>query len=112
MLTTAPLRTQSFGVEESVALLAENYLAGESMNLIEVLTDVCSTVRMRTPFEQNLMLADLITVEEFFERGPRKVRRLRERMTVAAPWVEPEEVVDFLAVERLEGGDLIEGIIS
>jgi len=68
LLTTAPLRTQSFGLEESVALLVDNYLAGESVSLVEALTDVCSKVEMRTPFEQNLMLADLIAAEEFFER--------------------------------------------
>jgi hypothetical protein len=33
---------------------------------------------MRTCFEQNLMLlADLIAADEFFERGPRKVKRLK-----------------------------------
>ena len=71
LLTTAPLRTQSFGLEESVALLLEDYLAGESVNLVEALTEICSEVEIRTPFEPNLMLADLITAEDFFERGPR-----------------------------------------
>lgn len=58
LLTTTPLRAQSFGLEESVALLVEGYLAGESVSLVEALTEVCSKVGMRTPFEQNLMLAD------------------------------------------------------
>ncbi|MFA6545079.1 MAG: GIY-YIG nuclease family protein [Limisphaerales bacterium] len=99
LLSTAPLRTQSFSLEEAVASLMDDYLAGESMNLVEALTDVCSTVEMRTPFEQNLMLADLIAVDEFFERGPRKVRRLKEKLTRSASWVQPEVLVDFLATE-------------
>lgn len=102
LLTTAPLRTQCFGFEESVASLVEDYLAGESVSLVETLTDVCSRVEMRTPFEQNLMLADLITAEEFFERGPRKVKRLKQRANLDANWVEPEMLVDFLSAARLE----------
>ena len=102
LLTTAPLRTQSFGLEDSVALLVEDYLGGESVSLVEALTDVCSEVEMRTPFEQNLMLADLIAVEEFFERGPRKVKRLKMKVETKTDWVEPEVLVDFLVAARLE----------
>lgn len=102
LLTSAPLRTQRFGLEESVASLVEGYLAGESVGLVEALTEVCSTVAMRTPFEQNLMLADLVTMEEFFERGPRKVEQLKQRDHLENTWVTPESLVDFLAVGRLE----------
>jgi len=105
LLTTAPLRTQYFGLEESVESLVEDYLAGESVSLVEALTDVCSEVDMRTPFEQNLMLADLVSVEEFFERGPQQVRRLRLRANVATTWVEPEALVDFVATDRLEAAE-------
>lgn len=101
LLTTASWRTQSFAVHESVALLLEDYLAGESVSLVEALTEVCSTMAMRTPFEQNLMLADLIAAEEFFERGPRKVRRLKQQARLVSDWVEPEMLVDFLATEKL-----------
>ena len=48
------------------------------------------------------MLADLIAAEEFFERGPRKVKRLKQRDHLENTWVEPELLVDFLAAERLE----------
>ena len=102
LLTTAPLRTQSFGLEEPVASLVEDYLAGESVSLVESLTDVCSQVEMRTPFEQNLMLADLIAAEDFFERGPSNVKRLKQQADLGNNWVEPEALVDFLAVDRLE----------
>ena len=102
LLTTTPLRTKSFGLEESVASLVEDYLAGESVCLVEALTDVCSRVEMRTPFEQNLMLADLVTIEEFFQRGPRKVKQLKQRDHLENTWVEPEVLVDFLAVDGLE----------
>lgn len=102
LLTTAPVRTQSLGLEESVAVLVDAYLAGESVSLVEALTEVCSQVEMRTPFEQNLMLADLVTLEEFFERGPRKVKRLKQRANWDGNWVEPETLVDFLAADRLE----------
>ncbi len=102
MLTTTPLRAQRFGLDESVASLVEDYLAGKSVSLVEWLTDVCSTVAMRTPFEQNLMLADLIAAGEFFERGPRKVRRLQLRAGLAGNWVEPEMLFDLLAVDGLE----------
>ena len=44
----APLRTHCFGLEESVASLVEDYLAGESVSLIQTLTDVCSQVEMLT----------------------------------------------------------------
>jgi hypothetical protein len=101
LLTTAPLRTQNFGLGESVASLVEDYFAGESVSLVETLTDVCSRVEMQSPFEQNLMLADLITAEDFFERGPRKVRRFKLRANLGSNWVEPETLVDFLAVQRL-----------
>lgn len=43
----------------------------------------------------------LETVEEFFERGPRKVMRLRAKVNTSSNWVEPETLVDFLAVEKL-----------
>ena len=86
-------------------LLVEDYMAGESVSLVEALTDVCSEVDMRTPFEQNLMLADLVSVEEFFERGPQQVRRLRLRANVATTWVEPEALVDFVATDRLEAAE-------
>ena len=102
LLTTAPLRIQGFRLEEEMAILVEGYLGGESMDLVEALTDVCSCVQMRTPFEQNLMLADLITAEEFFKRGPRKVKRLKQRTNLDSNWVEPEMLVDFLSAARLE----------
>ena len=100
LLTTAPLRSQSFGLEEALALLVEDYLAGKSADLVERLMEVCSLVKMRTLFEQNLMLADLVNVEEFFERGPQQVRRLRRRANVATTWVGPEMLVDFIATEH------------
>ena len=84
LLTTAPLRSQSFGLEEAFAQEVEDYLAGDSMGVVESLIGVCSDVQMRTPFEQNLMLADLISVEEFFARGPDQVRRLRQQAKVSA----------------------------
>lgn len=101
LLTTAPLRSQRFGLEESVVLLVDQYWAGESVSLVEALTDVCSRVEMRTPFEQNLMLADLVTIEEFYRRGPEKVKRLRHQANLKAAWVSPETLVDFLATEKL-----------
>lgn len=52
--------------------------------------------------QQNLMLATLDEAAEFFERGPRKVKRLKQRDHSENTWVEPEVLVDFLAVERLE----------
>lgn len=97
LLTTAPLRSQSFGLEEAFAQEVEDYLAGDSMGVVESLIGVCSDVQMRTPFEQNLMLADLISVEEFFARGPDQVRRLRQQAKVSATWVEPDVLMDFLA---------------
>jgi hypothetical protein len=106
LLTTAPLRTQGFGLEEALGQQVEDYLAGDSMGVVESLIGVCSDVQMRTPFEQNLMLADLISVEEFFGRGPAKVRRLRQQSDGAADWVEPEALVDFLAANRLEVAEL------
>ena len=105
LLTSAPLRTQSFGLEEALAQEVESYLAGDSMRLVESLMGVCAGVQMRTAFEQNLMLADLVAVEEFFARGPAKVRRLRQQSDGAADWVEPEALVDFLAREKFAGPD-------
>jgi len=101
LLTTAPLRTQGFGLEEAFAQEVEDYLAGDSMGLVETLIGVCAGVQMRAPFEQNLMLGDLGCVEEFFGRGPAKVRRLRQQSDGAADWVEPEALVDFLATHML-----------
>jgi hypothetical protein len=100
LLTTAPLRTQSFGLEAAFTQRVQNYLAGESADLVESLMEVCSQVEMRTPFEMNLMLADLVSVEGLFERGPQQVRRLRQKANVATTWVEPEVLVDYLAIEH------------
>lgn len=102
LLTTAPLRSQRFCLEESVVSLVDQYWGGESLSLVEALTDVCSRVEMRTPFEQNLMLADLIAAEEFFERGPRKVKQLKRQANLHGNWVAPEMLVDLLAVDGLE----------
>ena len=101
LLTTAPLRNQSFSVAAGLAEKVEEYLAGEGAGLVEALTDFCSTVALRTPFEQNLMLADLIATEGFFARGPARVKALKQQANVATDWVEPEQLVDFLATDRL-----------
>jgi len=103
LLTTAPLRSQSFGLAESFAQEVERYLAGDSLGLVETLIGVCAGVQMRTPFEQNLMLGDLGCVEEFFGRGPQQLGRLRERMRLTTTWVEPEVLMDFLAAEHRQG---------
>ena len=102
LLTIAPLQTQSFGLEAAFTQRVEDYLAGEAADLVERLTEVCSQVEMRTPFEQHLMLADLVSVEEFFERGPSKLRRLTRLANLGSTWVEPEVLLDFLATDRLE----------
>jgi len=103
LLTTAPLRSQSFGLEEAFGQEVEDYLAGDSMGLVETLIGVCAGVQMRTPFEQNLMLGDLQCVEVFFERGPSKVKRLKQRAQIESSWVEPETLVDLLAAEHQQG---------
>lgn len=103
LLTTAPLRAQGFVLQEPVTRQVEDYLAGESVGLIERLINSCASVQMRTPFEQNLMLGDLVCVEEFFPRGPAKVRRLRQQAKVSATWVEPEVLMDFLATDHEQG---------
>lgn len=105
LLTTAPLRTHSFGLEAAFTQRVEDYLAGESTDLVARLMEVCSLLEMRTPFEQNLMLADLVSLEEFFERGPSKVRRLTRLANLGSNWVVPEVLVDFLASEKVAGLD-------
>lgn len=103
LLTTAPLRTQGFGLEETLAQEVEVYLAGDSMGLVVRLMEVSSQVQMRTPFEQNLMQGDLICVEEFFECGPGKVRWLRQQADLECSWLEPEMLLDFLAANHEHG---------
>lgn len=56
------------------------------------------------------MLADLIAAEEFFERGPTKVRELKMQVETKTDWVEPEVLADFLAADRLEVATLIDRI--
>ena len=102
LLTATPLRDQCVRVEGPVGELVAAYLAGDSADLVEAFTEVCSHVAMRTPFEQNLMLADLVTLEEFFDRGPSRVKRLRAHLKLDATWVEPEALVDYLAAEGME----------
>lgn len=109
LLTTAPLRQQNFSIATSLAERVEEYLAGEGSSLVEVLTGFCATVALRTPFEQNLMLADLITTEDFFARGPVRVRALKQQANVTTDWVEPELLVDFLATDRLAMDQSIAG---
>ena len=43
---------------------------------------------------QNLILNDLILLEEFYERGPRRNRQIKQEGDL----VSPEELTDWLAV--------------
>ena len=70
LLRETPSRTQSSRVVKYVGELVATYLAGSPARLVEAFTEAGTRVAMRTPFEQNLMLTDLVTLEEFFRRGP------------------------------------------
>jgi hypothetical protein len=73
------------------------FLEGQSDALVKGLIDVCAGVELKTPFEQNLMLADLVVLEEFFHRGPQFVLGLCKGHGIERGWLEPEELTDLAA---------------
>jgi excinuclease UvrABC nuclease subunit len=98
LLSQSVAREQVLAVEAPVAERLHDFLRGGSDALVQWLVEVCVAVKMNTPFEQNLMLSDLVVLEEFFHRGPRRVLALRQRHGIERPWLEPEELTDLSAM--------------
>ena len=101
LLTTTGLRRHRVVADESVRLLVVEYLAGKSGRLVSVLITACASIEMRSAFEQNLLLADLLMVESFYERGPQRVQQWLQQAGRSESWVAPETLLDLIAVEQL-----------
>lgn len=103
LLTATSVRRHRVVADESVRLLVVEYLAGKSGRLVNVLMTACAVIEMRSAFEQNLLLADLLTVESFYERGPQRVQQWLQQAGRSESWVAPETLLDLIAVEQLIG---------
>lgn len=102
LLTGDRLRQVRLPLVEAQEASVRRYLAGESDELVEQMTESCAAARFATPFEQNLLLADLMKLDEFFASGPARLRRMLEQVESKIGWVRPETLVDWLATDRLE----------
>lgn len=98
LLTAAPRRTVEQAIAPDCTTHLTHFLSGESPMLLEVLTDAA---RLATPFEQNLLLNDLVVAEAFFHRGPQRVRRLAKQHRREEGWIAPEVLLDGLAMDSL-----------
>jgi len=101
LLTTAPRRSLVQPLDGGLMVQLHDYLAGESPALLETFTNACAEARLGTPFEQTLLLEDLVVAETFFHHGPERVRRLKARIPQVQPWLAPEALLDGLAAESL-----------
>ena len=71
------------------------FLRGRSKRFLEELASARADDCTGDLAQQNLVLNDLILLEEFFEKGPRRNRLIKDREEL----VTPEELVDWLAVQ-------------
>ena len=70
------------------------FLEGQSKQFLETIESARAADCRQDLAQQNLVLNDLILLEEFFERGPRRNRQIK----TDGELVTPEELVDWLAV--------------
>jgi hypothetical protein len=80
----------------------EQFLAGASNELSQLLKDAIPAAEKVSPFQQNLQLNDLEILGSFFERGPKRNRDLRERHGISGPIIPQEQLDDLLVVARNE----------
>lgn len=104
LLTGDRLRQMKVPMPEALEASVRRYLTGESDELIAHMTETCAAARFATLFEQNLLLADLLMLDEFFVTGPARLRRMRQQVESKTDWVRPEIMVDWLATEKFAAG--------
>jgi excinuclease UvrABC nuclease subunit len=80
----------------------EEFLAGTSNELIQLLTEAVPAAETVSPFQQNLQLKDLEIIGSFFEHGPKRNRDLRDRHGITSPIIPQEELDDLLVVAKIE----------
>jgi excinuclease UvrABC nuclease subunit len=86
------LRVEGAGVEEWMEPVAA-YFGGESGHLIERLT--IPPEDLLHSFERTFHETGTTLLTEFYQRGPKRNRILRERFPEARSWIEPVELDDL-----------------
>lgn len=104
LLTGDRLRRIKMPMTDALEASVRRYLTGESDELIAHMTEACAAARFATLFEQNLLLADLLKLDEFFVTGPARLRRMRQQVESKTDWVRSEIMVDWLATEKFAAG--------
>lgn len=75
-----------------------SYLGGDSNELLERIREALPVAKSPTPFWGQAQALDLEAAEEFFVRGPRRLRELRERHGVRSRVMVASALDDLLAV--------------
>lgn len=78
----------------------ENYLAGVSPQLIEILGEHLPSPERLLPFHQNLQSTDLELVSDFYKFGPERNQALRKQHGVPGLHIPQERLDDLLALSR------------
>lgn len=83
-----------------------NFFAGRSREFLDEFEEAADAIGSQPIANQNLVLNDLILLEEFYEKGPRRNVQILNTESADSKLVSPEELVDWLALGevRREGG--------
>jgi hypothetical protein len=80
-------------------LSLHSLLAGESADLIEILTNEFEGVSNEHIFQRNLLVADLETLSGFYEYSAKRNRELRRRHGLPGTFIAKETLDDLLALK-------------
>jgi len=91
---------RSFQVESIVLDTGKliDFFAGRSREFLDDFECVADSIGSQSIANQNLVLNDLILLEEFYEKGPRRNAWIRTTGSSDSKLVSPEELVDWLAL--------------
>jgi len=80
-------------------LSLHSFLAGESSDLIAILTTALQQVTESQIFQRNLLTADLETLSGFYEYSTKRNRDLRQRHGIFGTFIPKETLDDLLALK-------------
>lgn len=76
------------------------FFTGESAFLIDLLAPALPALEQLSPFHQAMQLADLETLADFFQYGPRRNRDLKAEHGLQSPTIPQEKLDDLLVLSR------------
>ena len=79
----------------------DQFLSGSAATFIELLSQMLSKAGQRSPFQQELHLADTNLLTEFFASGPQRNRQLQQRFQLPTPII-PADELDKLRTSAFE----------